>query len=239
MAELEASQAPEGAPESPKAVLREVILVYLVTLLAIRGVVSVQRSAGLPPDVLILVPLLFIYAPRLWLKRIDRRPDDYGMELYDLKGALWFNLKMGLAVFPAFILLNHLYQGVVFDRSPGAILPSNLLLNVVLYHLLYAALPEEIFYRGYVQTRLNEVMAKKWRLFGVSFGWSLPLTALLFTVGHSIVEPRWWHFAIFIPGLLFGWIRERSSNVLPSTFFHALCNITMVLLDTAYGVIPP
>lgn len=228
---------PQGAdPPPPRQVLREVLLVYLATLLAIKAVVTAQRQLGLPSDVLILVPLLFMYAPILWLRRVGEDPDDYGMLIEGIRPALKLNALMYLAIFPGFILLNHLYQDLIFHRSPSLRLPDDLFVDVILYHLLYVALPEEFFYRGYVQGRLDRIFPHRWTTLGVSWGWSLPLTAVLFTAGHSIVELRWWHFSILFPALLFGWIRARSPNVVASTLFHAACNITMVLLDTAYGV---
>lgn len=223
----------------PNRIIREVLAVYLGTLLAIKGVVVGQRMLGLPADLLIAVPLLFIYVPLLVLRWRGKDPADLGMVIDRIGPALRLNLGLWLAVLLPFIAVNHIYQAAIFHRSPALIFPDQFLVDVLLYHLLYVALAEEFFYRGYMQSRLGQVFRPRWRVLGVSFGWELPLTALLFTVGHSIVEFRWWHFSILAPALVFGWIRARSGSVVASTLFHASCNVLMVLLDTCYGVIKP
>ena len=225
--------------EIRRKTLREVLLVYVLTLLTIRGVVMAERSLSLPDEVGVLVPILFIYVPLWVLERRRLDPADYGLVLEGVWPALRYNLKIWALVFPPFLIANHFYQGLLFDREPLRIWPHDLIKDVFAYHLLYVALPEEFFYRGWMQGRLNQLWPRDRRLFGVAFGKGLWVTALLFTAGHSLVIFRWWHFSILVPALIFGWIRERSPNVLTSTVFHASCNILMVLLDTAYGVIPP
>ena len=44
-------------------VLRELFLLWMGTLLLIRGVVALQAGVGLPDWILAVVPMLFIYAP--------------------------------------------------------------------------------------------------------------------------------------------------------------------------------
>ena len=152
--------------------------------------------------------------------------------------ALWLNVKVFAIVLPVFLLANHMYQGVVMGKAPVGRFPHNYWTEVVAYHLFFVAFPEEFFYRGYMQARLGRVFDKPWRVFGVSLGPAFLLTTLMFTLGHSLVMLRWWHFAIAFPSLLFGWLKEKSGNVLPGALCHACCNILMVTLETWYGVIP-
>lgn len=104
------------------------------------------------------------------------------------------------------------------------------------YHLFFVALPEEFFYRGYFQTRLNEVFPRKFLIFGVPVSWGLVIACAFFAFGHSLVTVQWWHFATFFPGLVFGWMRERTSSPLAGALFHAWANVTVTFLDTCYGV---
>jgi len=115
-------------------------------------------------------------------------------------------------------------------------LPPDLAL-IVLYQLICVGYAEEYFYRGYMQTRLNDVFRPdRFRLFGASFGWSLPVVAVLFTLGHALVEPRLWQPFILFPALIFGWLRARTGNVLAGTLFHAWANTVMIVLDHLYGI---
>ncbi len=226
-----------------RPVLLEVVLLWLVTLLLIRGVVDLQAGAGLPDWVLASVPVLFIYAPVLWCRVRGVDSFAYGLAVPAFRevGA-WGQAMLTSAKLMAWILLPwlaayHLYQTRLFGFEPSMRLPESFL-TLVAYHTFFVAIPEEFFYRGYVQTRLNEVFERRFILFGIPFGHGLWIGSLLFAFGHSLVVVQWWHFAIFFPGLLFGLLREKTGGVLAGAFFHAACNVMVHVLDTAYGVIP-
>ncbi len=108
--------------------------------------------------------------------------------------------------------------------------------SLVATHLFFVAIPEEFFYRGYVQTRLNEVFPRKFIIAGIPFGHGLWIATLIFAFGHSVVEFQWWHFATFFPGLLFALLRERSGGIITGAFLHAACNIIVSIQDRAYGI---
>ncbi len=110
------------------------------------------------------------------------------------------------------------------------------LLQLVGYHLFFVAIPEELFYRGYMQSRLDEVWPPRWKLFGAVVGPGWLVTCAIFAAGHSLVVFQWWHFAIFFPSLVFGWLRARTGGVMAGAFFHAWANVLVALLDRIYGV---
>lgn len=231
---------PQVGRERPKRgrVVWEVLGLYALTLMGIKGVVALQSGLGLPADVLVVVPLLFLGVPILWIEHLKEDPADYGLllERVQLGPALLLNLKVWAIVLPVFLLANHAWQGLLGHRL-GGVWPVRFWTDVVAYHLFFVAFPEEFFYRGYMQGRLGRVFERPWRLFGVSLGPAWVLTTLLFTVGHSIVTLRWWHFAIVVPSLLFGWMKEKTGSVLAGALCHAFSNILMVVLETRYGVI--
>lgn len=127
------------------------------------------------------------------------------------------------------------WEVLALTRLPVARFPEDALL-LVPYHIFFVAIPEEFFYRGYFQTRLNEVFPRRWMMMGARVGPGLLIACAFFAFGHSLVTLRWWHFATFFPGLLFGLLRERSGSTLPGALFHAWCNVTVSLLDAAYLV---
>jgi membrane protease YdiL (CAAX protease family) len=98
-------------------------------------------------------------------------------------------------------------------------------LEVFFFHLIMVALPEEFFFRGYFQSRLNQVFEKKWNLFGVKVGFSLIITSIVFALSHSLITLKIWHPLIFIPALGFGWLFEKTKTITASVFYHALCNL--------------
>lgn len=223
-----------------RKVFLELTLLWLGTLLAIRGVVAVQ-ALGLPDFVLAAVPFLFIYVPVglcSW-----RKVDSYGYRLAipdfgdraAWSGAIGLVARVVAIILVPWLIGYHYYQTLLFHAHPAWRIPHDVWL-LAPYHLFFVALPEEFFYRGYFQTRLNEVFPRKFLLFGAPFGWGLPIACLYFAFGHSLVTFQWWHFATFFPGLAFGLLRERTGSPLAGALFHAWCNVTVVLLDTAYGI---
>jgi hypothetical protein len=113
-------------------------------------------------------------------------------------------------VLPACLGLIPLMQG-------SAILPERLV--SFLFYLLFLSSGEEFLFRGYIQSRLNMAFGRPFRFWGVSFGWGLVLTALIFGLMH-ILNPFnpflgefdlyiWWGMWTVFGGLMFGYVREK------------------------------
>jgi CAAX protease family protein len=101
--------------------------------------------------------------------------------------------------------------------------------------LLVIALPEEAFYRGYLQSALDEVYEPRWRVFGAKVGPGLLLTSALFALGHLCTEFNAARLAVFFPSLVFGYLRARTGGVGAGLVFHAICNLFASYLGQSYG----
>jgi uncharacterized protein len=101
--------------------------------------------------------------------------------------------------------------------------------------LLVIALPEEAFYRGYLQSALDEVYKPRWRVLGAELGPGLLLTSALFALGHLCTEFNVARLAVFFPSLVFGYLRARTRGVGAGLLFHALCNLFASYLGQSYG----
>ena len=102
--------------------------------------------------------------------------------------------------------------------------------------VLIVALPEEAFYRGYLQTRLDDAWPGRVRVLGANVGPSILATSAIFALGHyaTIHDPA--RLAVFFPSLLFGWLRARTGGVGAPVAFHALCNLFSESLMRGYGL---
>jgi CAAX protease family protein len=109
-------------------------------------------------------------------------------------------------------------------------------INEVFGQLVIIALPEEAFYRGYLQSRLDDALPGRVRIFGAQVGPALIVSSVIFALGHfaTIREPA--RLAVFFPSLVFGWLRARTKGIGASVAFHACCNLFSELLGKGYHV---
>lgn len=104
--------------------------------------------------------------------------------------------------------------------------------------LFFIALPEEYFYRGYIQTRLGDAFAaRKTRSWWIVSPQNLA-TSVLFGLGHlfipvgGVLLPG--RFAVFFPSLLFGLLRERTGSITASVVYHTCCNMMVLVWAVHY-----
>jgi hypothetical protein len=124
----------------------------------------------------------------------------------------------------------HVRHPFLFSLRPAQ------LANEFAAQLLMVALPEEAFYRGFVQGRFEDAWPSRRRLLGAPVGPSILVTSAVFALGHvaTIRDPG--RLAVFFPSLLFGWLRARTGGVGASIGFHALCNLFSESLMRGYGL---
>ncbi len=108
------------------------------------------------------------------------------------------------------------------------------LILLILVQLAAVAVPEELLFRGYILGRLKVVWPPQRTLLGVPYGRAHVAAAALFAVVHLVAVPAPFRLAVFFPGLLFGWIAERSRSSLAAAVNHALCNATLAVLLRLY-----
>src|ERR1019366_2661902 len=76
----------------------------------------------------------------------------------------------------------HSHHRFVFAFSPLEAL------NEIAGQFVIIALPEEAFYRGYLQPRLDEIWAPRWRVLGAPFGPAIVVTSVIFALGHLATQ---------------------------------------------------
>jgi uncharacterized protein len=231
--------------------LREPLLVFLATIALASGlywlgkaVPFVQRNlhAG--------IAILFFYAP-VAAGRLVRRPFDFreaGLRLDPLgRNLAVFAAAVGLTL-PLFVIAFFgFYARACEPTAPGWLgvfcpggawagwanthvrWPPDFLL-LALNQLLVVALPEELFFRGYLLGRLEAHWPSRRRLLGASVGPALLASAALFALGHVLVDFNPQRFAVFFPALVFGWMRTRTGSVAAGAAYHAFCNLLSEVL---------
>jgi len=211
----------------------EVLIVFALATGAASALYNVGQSVGfVHRNLHAMVALVFLALPQLALRRrgnIER----YGFTTQPLGLGL---LIAGVAVVVVRTACAHApmwVPGSCFRAAhPLWRLPGDFPLQVAA-QLVVIALPEELFFRGYVQGRLEDVLPPTKTLFGARVGWAWVIAAALFGLGHFLVtfEPQM--LTRFFPGLVFGWMFARTRSILPSTIFHAACNLIMAVLSAS------
>jgi uncharacterized protein len=211
-----------------------VVLEVSVLFLVVIGICRLLFSLRSIPMIAQTLPLwaagLFLYVPLLLLFHRRLKPETWGLSLRGAGFSVKLALVISLVCLPSFLIFFYGYQKIWLHVRPVSLKLTSEWGLLLLYHLVCVAFPEEVFYRGYMQSRLNEVFPGGLRVFSASLGFGWIYTAVVFAAGHFLVDFRPDTLATFFPGLVFGWLRERTGSVVASTIFHALCNATILLL---------
>ena len=99
-------------------------------------------------------------------------------------------------------------------------------------NLAIIAFPEEVFYRGYLQSRLLSPSPQGGEGFRVRF--VILFVSFLFALGHFVGEYDPVRLLPFFPGLVFSWLVYRSGSIAGATLYHALCNSFSEWLASSY-----
>jgi membrane protease YdiL (CAAX protease family) len=110
----------------------------------------------------------------------------------------------------------------------------NVLLTV-LWLFFGAGFGEEIFFRGYIQSRVNQAFGRPLRIMNVDFGVGLLVSALLFGFIHVLntvdyFNDRWefawwWWLPNLVAGLFYGCLREKTGSILAGAVHHGLMDV--------------
>jgi membrane protease YdiL (CAAX protease family) len=101
----------------------------------------------------------------------------------------------------------------------------------LLYQFLYVAVAEEIFFRGYVQNNILNLLTAQNISQKPSRNWlSIILSASVFAVAHVIVLGRFISVVTFFPGLLLGWLFIRTKSLIAPILFHAMANVSYLAM---------
>jgi membrane protease YdiL (CAAX protease family) len=105
-------------------------------------------------------------------------------------------------------------------------------ISALLFYVFFLGLGEELLFRGYIQSRLNEAFGRPYQFFGVNWGWGIIITSVLFGFFHvlyiySLIMGNWhltpwWGLWTFFAGLVLGFVREKTGSIVAPTILHGL-----------------
>jgi membrane protease YdiL (CAAX protease family) len=250
VAESDDARAPDdsrrrAADDSPRRTLVEVVVVYAIATGLASGLYNLGQSvAFVHQNLHAMVALVFLGLPHLVLRHRGN-VERYGFTAQPLRLNLLIAFGAIAVVLPlfagGFLVAVRMACAHVPSLVPGSCfralhpvwrLPPDFVVQAAA-QLVVVALPEELFFRGYVQGRLEDAWPPGWTIFGARLGWAWILAAALFALGHFLVSFEPQMLTRFFPGLVFGWMFARTRSILAGTIFHAACNLIMALLSAS------
>lgn len=189
----------------------------------------------------------FLYLPLVAMRRRGEDYRDYGLTLRNWRQDLKWFVLLSIIIGPIYFVLYwfgaealpHLPPELAGWVSPIHGEPKFVprlpprFDEWVIDQVFVTALPEEFFYRGYVQTRLRDAWPRGRLFLGVRLGPSFWLTALLFALGHLAIFEVY-RLYVFIPALLFAYLRERTGTVMGAALLHAAANLFQRFLEVSF-----
>jgi hypothetical protein len=244
------------ASKSPS--VPQILWVYTLVSAGVFAVTRLQSEEGFGRYVSVAVAAIFLLSA-ITLTRDD--PAHYGMALggllepprddrpvgplglWDLARALRRAApsalrELGVAVMIAAVVFPLYAVGYWWWKEPShqpTLHLSSGFVSLAMAQVIVVALPEEAFFRGYLQTALRDREARRWRVLGVTLApraWLLQ--AALFAFIHFLVEPDPSRLAVFFPALLFGWTRAWRGGIGAALALHAMSNLYSEILRRSW-----
>ena len=232
-----ASSAPSA--RTTQSGVREALLAFVFVTAVISALYRLRGHPLVEQHLAVLAAVLFLYVPAALIWRSRGELEQFGLRARPLRSGLLHFLAAVVLVLPLFALLYRAFVTtgcpLLSSKLPSLACPIPLLPKLrlppafqmaIASQILVVAVPEEFFFRGYLQERLlahlGPLRAVVW-------------TALLFAIGHYLVTFSPAALAVFFPGLLFGVLRLRTGSILAGTLFHATCNLAMETLRRSLG----
>ena len=193
-------------------------------MILIRLLNALQGIHFIYENLMVMTAVVLIYPPVI-LSLLQKKQLGYlDVSIKKINKAILTFFVVSVVIFLPAFLINHFYQTILMHTAfhEGR---SEVWGPFLLSQFLLVAFPEEFFFRGFLQEAFSDVLPKRMRFFGVEIGWGLVVVSLIFAFSHSLITLRAWHALIFFPGLVFGWLKEKTGTIWAGTLFHGTCNV--------------
>jgi len=212
----------DGPKRANLALLIETILVTAVAILAVKTI----NSSSLAKAAWFVVPAILVAAALLPAAIRNEKFATIGLEKKRILPSVRAVFLSCILLFPATLLVLWLLKqcGCQFYLSP--VMPAqNHWLTWLFYQFMYVAIAEELFFRGYIQTRILTLMRMLPALQAPMRRWiSICISAAVFALAHVIVKGSMLSALTFLPGIVLAWLFIRTKSLLAPILFHGFAN---------------
>jgi membrane protease YdiL (CAAX protease family) len=148
-----------------------------------------------------------------------------------LRTLLWLSVTIAVFFPPGFFFYHLMWLGAAFTVPSSAAIQSAVIRSLML--VVTAAIPEEFFFRGWLQ---ETALARHDQPVFLFISRKNLFASALFGLAHGIAFMNPLSAATFFPSLLFGWLTERSGgSIIPAVILHAVSNLVLFILLSFVG----
>lgn len=200
--------------------LGKTLLIVFIVLVILFIIHQLSKFLPISNYLSLITACILVYVPIFILSKRKKKIDFIDIDLKSYLKSLNQSLIFSVLTLGPLLVLSFFVFWASFRIESGWHY-----LEFFIFQLIMVALPEEFFFRGYLQGQLNLVFERKWSWFGVKVGPALIWSSIIFALSHSVISLQIWHPLIFIPALGFGWLYEKTNSITASVIYHALCNL--------------
>ncbi|HVT14185.1 MAG TPA: CPBP family intramembrane glutamic endopeptidase [Fimbriimonadaceae bacterium] len=179
-------------------------------------------------NIAVIVPLLFI----IYASADD--PKSFGLKLFGVAKTILLAIATLVVLRFSYALVYVSLHAVTPDsvaisrqiarHNVGRPIPGPAIWVFRLLIFLLSAFEEELIWRGYTLTRLNELLGNRWA--------ALIVSSALFAIYH-IYEGLTFLPIVFVHGIIFGLVRTWSGSLAPGTLAHTIYNCLSMAARTS------
>lgn len=188
--------------------------------------------------------VLFLVVPHLWSRQSGFPVPEFGSLP---RGLLW-GVGVSVVVCALFALGYDMYFRALCSgelpawnlgrscralhgfRFPGWSVTGNLFL----VHAIAVALPEEYFYRGFLQPLIQRSSSLATMAAPRRLALAIGIQAVCFALGHALVDFNPLRASVLLPGLLFGALAAGSGGLWAPILCHTAANVLSETLEAGY-----
>lgn len=142
-------------------------------------------------------------------------------------------LLLALITFPPFAVGHHYWQQAFGAGAWAFRVPDDLLVTLA-KNVFLVALPEEMFYRGFLEHRLERLWPTRLRVLLIPLSRTVILASALFALGHFLGEYNPARLGPFFPAFVFSALTRRSQSICGAVVYHGSSNAFSALLLAGY-----
>lgn len=206
-----------------KIVSLTVLLVFIMIL--IDGVLSIkyQYRALIKFSLFFLIPLILrkkVFSSPI--KKLFKTDSKNRRKEIALGIIVYIFILISFFVFRNFFDFSKVTENIT--KKVGV--NKNNFLYASLYISFFNSFIEEVFFRGFAFLKLKEVTKGNFALY---------FSSLIFSVYHVFIMNNWFNiylfllliFSLFISGIIFGKLNEKSKSIYPSWIVHMFANFSI------------